>query len=177
GPSAIMTTTRFPLYFQHDGHSRTIIGIETDAKLQPQLLILDPAKCLPTPSICLAVVLTWPTSWGGIQEGGPGVEKALRADVGRRERPGSARRPPGLRRLRRPHARPESPRARPARPSEAARRPPAEPERAQQQEAVPGMHPSLRSPIILYVLDHVPKPATADPDQPKFHTIRSLRIV
>ncbi|KAA1105896.1 hypothetical protein PGT21_023509 [Puccinia graminis f. sp. tritici] len=47
--SAIEITSRFPLYFQHDGHSRTIIGIETDAKQQPQLLILDPAKKVASP--------------------------------------------------------------------------------------------------------------------------------
>ncbi|POW18484.1 hypothetical protein PSHT_05740 [Puccinia striiformis] len=40
----IEITNRFPLYFQHDGHSRTIIGIEINSDCQTQLLILDPAK-------------------------------------------------------------------------------------------------------------------------------------
>ncbi|KDP23113.1 hypothetical protein JCGZ_00540 [Jatropha curcas] len=42
----IIVTDRAPLYFQHDGHSRTIVGIEArhqqNGKLQYNLLILDP---------------------------------------------------------------------------------------------------------------------------------------
>ncbi len=33
-----------PLYFQHQGHSRTIIGVEEEADGQTCLLIFDPAK-------------------------------------------------------------------------------------------------------------------------------------
>ncbi|XP_021639872.2 uncharacterized protein LOC110635007 isoform X2 [Hevea brasiliensis] len=42
----VTVTDRTPLYFQHDGHSRTIVGIEVrhqkNGKLQFSLLILDP---------------------------------------------------------------------------------------------------------------------------------------
>ncbi|WCJ27549.1 Zinc finger-containing ubiquitin peptidase 1 [Euphorbia peplus] len=43
----VIVTNKSPLYFQHDGHSRTIVGIEVrrqhnGSKLQYNLLILDP---------------------------------------------------------------------------------------------------------------------------------------
>ncbi|XP_065877666.1 uncharacterized protein [Euphorbia lathyris] len=42
----VIVTDKSPLYFQHDGHSRTIVGIEVrhqyNSKLQYNLLILDP---------------------------------------------------------------------------------------------------------------------------------------
>ncbi|OAV89498.1 hypothetical protein PTTG_08691, partial [Puccinia triticina 1-1 BBBD Race 1] len=149
GPSAITTTTRFPLYFQHDGHSRTIIGIETDAKLQPQLLILDPAKKVAPPLRKLSEQMSAAES-APAQPGRP-VDTTTPASAGS-VGPTRARKAPELDL----HAHPK----------------------------LLGAHRLTLKELskkkqyqILYVLDHVPKPATADPDQPKFHTIRSLRIV
>ncbi|WAR52558.1 hypothetical protein PtB15_1B1000 [Puccinia triticina] len=144
GPSAIMTTTRFPLYFQHDGHSRTIIGIETDAKLQPQLLILDPAKKV-------APALKKLSEQMSAAESAPAQPAATPASAGS-VGPTRARKAPELDL----HAHPKLLGA----------------HRLSLKELS-----NKRQYQILYVLDHVPKPATADPDQPKFHTIRSLRIV
>ncbi|PLW38139.1 hypothetical protein PCANC_14162 [Puccinia coronata f. sp. avenae] len=40
----IRMTTQFPLYFQHKGHSRTIIGVERTRQGETLLLVLDPAN-------------------------------------------------------------------------------------------------------------------------------------
>jgi len=48
GVRGIERTERLPLYLQHEGHSRTIIGIEERREGQ-QLLILDPAKKVADP--------------------------------------------------------------------------------------------------------------------------------
>ncbi|MBW0465383.1 hypothetical protein O181_005098 [Austropuccinia psidii MF-1] len=45
----IKLTHKLPLYFQHSGHSRTIIGVETDNQGIQNFLILDPAKSISTP--------------------------------------------------------------------------------------------------------------------------------
>jgi Peptidase family C78 len=45
-PAAVRLTTRGPLYFQHEGHSRTVVGIErraaADGAHAYSLLVLDP---------------------------------------------------------------------------------------------------------------------------------------
>ncbi|KAE9608789.1 hypothetical protein Lal_00020291 [Lupinus albus] len=45
----VVISEKTPLYFQHDGHSRTIVGIQVEHQqngiLQYNLLILDPAQC------------------------------------------------------------------------------------------------------------------------------------
>ncbi|KAG0150564.1 hypothetical protein CROQUDRAFT_37975 [Cronartium quercuum f. sp. fusiforme G11] len=43
----IRMTNKMPLYLQHAGHSRTIVGVETDAHGNGNLLIFDPAKSVP----------------------------------------------------------------------------------------------------------------------------------
>ncbi|EGG02582.1 uncharacterized protein MELLADRAFT_110040 [Melampsora larici-populina 98AG31] len=46
--SSIINTDKMPLYLQHAGHSRTIVGFETDTQGNENLLIFDPAKAVPT---------------------------------------------------------------------------------------------------------------------------------
>ncbi|KAH9816792.1 peptidase family C78-domain-containing protein [Melampsora americana] len=45
--SSIINTDKMPLYLQHAGHSRTIVGFETDDQGNENLLIFDPAKAVP----------------------------------------------------------------------------------------------------------------------------------
>lgn len=44
----IRMTRKMPLYLQHAGHSRTIVGFEVDSQGNSNLLIFDPAKCVPS---------------------------------------------------------------------------------------------------------------------------------
>lgn len=56
--SSIINTDKMPLYLQHAGHSRTIVGFETDAQGNENLLIFDPAKAVPTALKSLSGVTT-----------------------------------------------------------------------------------------------------------------------
>ena len=44
GASPIVVTDRMPIILQHQGHSRTIVGIEKTRKGDTNLLMFDPAK-------------------------------------------------------------------------------------------------------------------------------------
>lgn len=41
---AVATTDHPPIYFQHQGHSRTIVGVEVTPSGEHYLLVFDPAK-------------------------------------------------------------------------------------------------------------------------------------
>lgn len=49
GASPIVQTEKPPLVLQHQGHSRTIVGIEINRLGVPNLLVFDPAKRIPGP--------------------------------------------------------------------------------------------------------------------------------
>ena len=42
--SPVTSTDKMPLILQHDGHSRTIVGYEVDARGVTNLLTFDPAQ-------------------------------------------------------------------------------------------------------------------------------------
>lgn len=44
--SPVHMTRKQPLYLQHDGHSRTVVGVEVN-KSGEWLLVFDPSKCVP----------------------------------------------------------------------------------------------------------------------------------
>jgi hypothetical protein len=44
GGSAVRTTDKMPLYLQHQGHSRTVVGIEVARNGETHLLVFDPGR-------------------------------------------------------------------------------------------------------------------------------------
>jgi hypothetical protein len=44
GGSAIRVTDKMPLYLQHQGHSRTVVGIEVASDGEAHLLMFDPGR-------------------------------------------------------------------------------------------------------------------------------------
>ncbi|XP_071711970.1 uncharacterized protein [Rutidosis leptorrhynchoides] len=63
GPKQVVVTQKSPLYFQHDGHSRTIVGIQLkklpNGTQQHNLLILDPAHTTEVLESCLRKKVGW----------------------------------------------------------------------------------------------------------------------
>lgn len=44
--SSVQQTELLPLYLQHQGHSRTIVGMETSKSGETHLLLFDPGRCV-----------------------------------------------------------------------------------------------------------------------------------
>ncbi|KAJ0705605.1 putative peptidase C78, ubiquitin modifier-specific peptidase 1/ 2 [Helianthus annuus] len=63
GCNQVVVTEKAPLYFQHDGHSRTIVGIQLknlpNGMQQSNLLILDPAHKTQVLESCLSKKVGW----------------------------------------------------------------------------------------------------------------------
>lgn len=63
GCNRVVVTDKAPLYFQHDGHSRTIVGIQLkslpNGMHQHSLLILDPAHKTKVLESCLSKKVGW----------------------------------------------------------------------------------------------------------------------
>lgn len=45
--SLVLCNDRWPIYLQHSGHSRTVVGIELHKDSEPALLVFDPGRSIP----------------------------------------------------------------------------------------------------------------------------------
>ncbi|KAH9466464.1 hypothetical protein Pst134EB_001518 [Puccinia striiformis f. sp. tritici] len=162
----IEITNRFPLYFQHDGHSRTIIGIEINSDCQTQLLILDPAKKIAAPlkKVCEQMSASHESSH-------PQTDRPLHQPGGGESSLLDRYPSDSLLRSTKPLAKG----TRNSKPTELDLR--AYPKLLGAHRLTLKELSKKKQYQILCVLDQVPKPADSDPDQHKLHTIRSLRIL
>ena len=56
GSSIRIARDKMPLYLQHQGHSRTIVGVEVTKSQDLNLLLFDPGRCV-YPSRCVEVIV------------------------------------------------------------------------------------------------------------------------
>jgi Peptidase family C78 len=98
GGSVVRTTDKMPLYLQHQGHSRTVVGIEVARNGEMYLLVFDPARSaelhplihgldLPFPPLKLGPCRQCPTKIRKAAKGGSQHALAQSIDSSDRERP------------------------------------------------------------------------------------------
>lgn len=97
----VRQTTKLPIYLQHQGHSRTVVGVEVRADGEVWLLVFDPARSVPIfPPSLPFLTLLWQQRLATPQT--RRRRTLLPPSLGRLSRPD---RPPPLRRDRPPHIR------------------------------------------------------------------------